>query len=317
MPFLSMADAYLHGGYSDLEAGVIKLLDEINPIAEHAIWRAVDGGAYTYRQEESLPNVIWRGANQPGSPSYGTINPRTERLMNLDGEVQIDLALIQLQGRGQKAVDLKTEQYDLMVQSASNAISQGFFEGDDVADINSIVGLRQRLTGNQVVNAAGTTGGTALTLAMLDQLISRVPFPANGKKVLYMNRNLSLQVTALLRAAGVSVVYNVSEPGKIGMQVDNYGGCPIKLVETTGTGATILDFDETVGTNATTASIYCVAWGMNAVQMLYGGGSKLLTVNDMGIMQTKRAVMGYLSMYPGVAIKHGRAGARLRGLTAA
>lgn len=312
MAVLTMADAVLHGGYTDLEAGVIKLFDEINPIAEHAVWVGIDGNAYTYRRQESLPSVTWRGVNQTITPTYGTINPLTEKVMILDGEVRIDRALIKTQGRGEKAVDLKTSQYDMMVQAASNAISQAFFEGDDEVDVNTLVGLRQRLTGNQVLNAA--TNATALTLGLMDQLIDLVPFPADGNKVIYENRTLRRKHNTLILAAGGSINISLTR-NSVGNMVDAYNDCPIKIVETTGDGSTILDFDETNGTSATAASIYVVAWGQNKVHMIYGGGDKMLEVQDMGEMQERRSIMGFLEMFPGMCIKHGRAAARLRGVT--
>ena len=309
----TMADAYAFGGYTDLEAGVIKMFDEINPIAKEAIWDGVDGASYKYRKQTSLPTTGWRLVNGTVTPSNGTVNEEVEKLLILTGEVRLDRAEVKLQGRGDKALSLKAEQYDMLVQSASNTLSQAFFEGDDIVDTASLVGLRNRLTGNQVIRAA--TNGTALTLALLDQLIAAVPFPANGKKVLYMNRTDSMTVTTLLRAAGVSSVHIIGKPGDTGMQVDSYGGCPIRIVETTGDGTSILSKDEQCGSSAVTSSIYCVAWGTNLVKMLYGGGDKILSVDDMGDMQERRSIMGFLEFYPGLAIKHPRAAARLRGIT--
>jgi hypothetical protein len=308
----TMADAYAFGGYTDLEAGVMKKLDEINPIVKEAIWTPVDGAAYKYRNRLSLPTTGFRHVNGTVTPSNGTINEEIEKLLILTGEVRLDRAEVKLQGRGDKAISLKADQYDMLVQSASNTLSQSFFEGDDIADTASLVGLRQRLTGSQVI-AVGSNGG-ALTLALLDQLIGLVPFPANGKKILYMNRTDAQTVTTLLRASGVSVIYNVSKPGDTGVQADSYGGCPIRIIENNDDATSILGKDEQCGSSAVTSSIYCVAWGTRLVKMLYGGGDKILSVEDMGEMQERRSIMGFLEFYPGLAMLHNRAAARLRGV---
>lgn len=309
---LTLAEAAQHDGYTGLEAGVIKMFAMQSPILELLPFSKIEGDAITYRTEISLPSVSWRAVNQTYSESTGTINPTTERLFILGGEVKIDRFILATQGKGRNGIEIKAQQYAMKAQAAANAFDQAFFEGDDLVDINSMVGLRRRLVGGQVLLAGA--GGATLTLSMLDQLIDKVPF---GDKHLFMNRGLRRKVTALIRAESGST-YIDTDQDKFGRQVMAYNGVPIHIIERQGDGSSILDFDEDPGDGvADTASIYCVSLGMDRVHGIYnsdGTGGKMATVEDFGEIQAAPQHLGRIEAYYGMAIRHGRSVARLRGI---
>jgi hypothetical protein len=307
---MTMAEAAQHNGQSPLEQGVIKMFAMESPILELLPFRKIEGDSITYRTEGTLPGIAWRAVNQTYTESTGTLNPTTERLFILGGEVKLDNFIVHTQGKGRNGIDVKAQQYAMKVQAASNAFDQAFFEGDDLVDVNSMVGLRRRLTGNQVILAGA--GGAALTLSMLDQLLDKVPF---GNVHLFMNRTMRRKVTALIRAESGSTMISTTID-TFGRQIRTYNEVPIHVVERQGDGSSILDFDEDPGDGvADTSSVYAVSFGLDRVHGIYNGpDGKMLQVHDFGEIQAAPQHLGRIEFYPGMAVKHGRAAARLRGV---
>ncbi len=310
---LSLGDVASQDGYNGLEKGCIKMFTQTSPILELLPWTKIEGDSITWRREAALPANAWRGVGGTYTESTGRIDPFTERLFINGGEVTADNFIIATQGKGENAIDIKASHYALKAQSVANAFDQAFFEGDDMADPNSMVGLRRRLTGSQVLTF-GATVGTALTLAQLDQLLDTVPF---ADKCLFMNRTARRKVSSLIQSQTGAFRIETTQDA-FGRQVMMYADTPIYVVERTGDGSTILDYDEDPGNGtAVTASIYCVSFGMNAVHGIYNStlGGKMIEVTDFGEIQAAPRHLGRIEFYPGMAIKHPRAAARLRGVT--
>lgn len=290
-----------------LKTAVAKIIHENSPVLDRLEMTPVQGNAYTYRKEHSLPSVAFRAIGGTYTANTGVINPVTETVTILGGEILIDNFLVKTQGN---IVDVKSREYRLKARAAAIAFNTAFFEGDSNTDANSFDGLRKRITGNQLIlNAAG---GGALTLDNLDKLIDAVPF---DDKVLYMNRTLRRKVTALVRAAGSGHGYTVDDVDKYGKQVTKYNGVPILIVERMDDASTILDFDEDPGDGTSDcASIYCISFGEDRVHGLLGAGGSW-EVKDFGEVTSSPGHLGRIELYPGMAVEHGRSVARLYGVT--
>jgi hypothetical protein len=309
---LSMSDAVAYGGFSDFDSGIYKRFTEISPVLALIPWMDVQGNSYTYTVEDSLPTASHRPVNGSYASTNGGVNKITEELKIIGVQGQLDRYFVKTQGRQNGAVDMKLALWDGMAQAVSNLFDQDFFEGDDTTDLNSLVGLRNRLTGNQVISV--TTNGGPVTLDLLDQLHDAVPF---GNKHDFMNRFTRRKINALLRAAGTSIQMIMS-PNEVGRQLEGYGDVPFHVVERTGDASSILGFDEQSGSSATTASIYCVAFGDDLVHGIYAGDSPGgLEVQDFGELQTSPQILGRLELYAHWALKHPRCAARLRSITQA
>jgi hypothetical protein len=309
---LLLSEAVQFDGYNGLEAAVIKMFMMESPILEELPFVGIEGDSYTYRTEASLPSVEWRVINGTYSDSAGTINPKVERLFILGGEVKIDRFILATQGKGSRGVDIKAYQYRMKAQAMSNEFDTAFFEGDDLVNPNQMVGMRRRLTGGQVLLQG--SGGAALTLAKLDQLLDTVVFP---NKRLYMNRTLRRKLTELVTTSGTGTSnYQITtDLDGFGRQITKYNGVPIRIVELKGDMSTILDFDEDPGDGASdTASVYCLAFGEDAVHGLYNGNNKVATVEDFGEQESAPVHMGRVEAYYGLCVKHGRGAGRLRGI---
>jgi hypothetical protein len=257
-----------------------------------------------------MPGIAWRAVNQTYTESTGIIVPRQEKLMIVGGEVFIDNFIVKTQTGQRGGLNAKVTQFEMKARALANEFDRAFFEGDDLVDTNELVGLRRRLTGNQVLLQAA--GGGALTLAKLNELLDAVPFP---NKHLFMNRTLRRKVTDLLNAVSGSA-YISWDQGTFGRQTMRYAEVPIHIIEETGTGSTLLDFNEDPGdATADTASIYCVSFGTDRVHGIRNGSNRVVDVEDFGEIQAKPGHLGRIEAYYGMAIRHPRAAARLRGIT--
>lgn len=295
--------------YTTQEMAVVQLLDQISPVLRRIPMSPVDGGSYTFHREEALPSAGWRSVNEGWSESTGRITKLQESLMILGGEFSVDRAILKMEPS--RALSEWTKQAKLKVKAVATEFDRAFFEGDDLTSPNQLVGLRRRLGGNQVQLMA--SGGGTLTLAALDELLDRVPFP---NKVMYLNRTLRRKITALCDAATGSRRVEVTQDG-FGRQKEMYGGCELAIVERSGDGSTFLDFDEDPGdATADCASIYVVSYGDELVKGLYAASAgKTIEVEDLGLIQASPVRKGRIEAYFGLAMEHPRAAARLRAIT--
>lgn len=309
---LTMADAAAYGGFDDFQSGLYKRFTEISPALEFLPWKQIQGNSLTYTVEDSLPTAAWRPVNGTTSSTNGTANKVTEELKIIYAQGQLDKYLVKTQGGQQGAVDMKVALWDGLAQAVSNSFDQGFWEGDEVVDVNSIAGMRQRITGNQAITV--TTNGGPLTIDLLDRTIDAVPF---SSRHIFMNRFTRRKLNALLRATGTSVQM-IMTPNEVGRQPEMYNDCQIHIVERTGDASTILGFDEVCGSSSVTASLYVVAFGDDLTHGIYAGDAPGgLDVTDFGELQTQPQMLGRLELYVGIVKKHDRAAARLRGITEA
>lgn len=299
-------------GDNKLRVGVIKIITERSPILKRVPWQTITGNAFSYDIEQSLPTLAFRGVGGTYTANSGVINRVTERLTIFGGEVKIDNFQVKTQGAGGAGVDVKVRQYRMKARALAIQFSENFFEADQDVTANAFTGMRRRIPSGQVVNA-GNTGAT-LTLDMLDQLIDKVIGAGDGAEI-YLNKTLRRKITALGRAgnSGGMPFIDIGDD-EFGHQVTKYNHVTLNIIERDDNEATFLDFDESDadagGGNLDTASIYAIRFGEEYVMGIQGGGGSM-EVHDFGEMQAEPAHLGRIEWYPGLAIPHPRAAARL------
>lgn len=278
-----------------MSAGVVEIFARTNPVLERMPFTNIGGSAYTYKIEDALPGIAFRGVGESYTSSTGVIAPQVERLTIAGGVSDFDRFTVKTQGGSRQ------EQDALKAKAFSLHWLKTFFDGDSEADPRQFDGINVRLTGNQVL---GTSGGAALTLDAVDELIDAVQ---GGPDVIFLNKTLRRKVNKLVRAAG-QATETVSDT--FGRQLMSYAGIPLVAVETDASGNEILGFDEDDGAgNADTSSLYAVKFGMDALHGIQNGA---MEVEDLGRMNdgvTYRTLIEWLS---GMVIKHPRSAARLR-----
>lgn len=288
-----------------LKSGVIETIAKNSGVLERLPFLPVSSNSYTYNLEETLPGIAFRAVGEGYTESTGVINPRTERLSILGGTSDYDRALIKTQG----SVNSLRAVHDAMkAKAASLKFTKTFFLGDSETNAKEFDGLEKRLTGDQVLAQGSTSGGDALTLAKLDELLDAV---VGGADCLFMNKRLRRKISELVRAAG-QATETVSDA--FGRQLSAYASVPIVVIEEDETGADILDFteDNPGGGTAASTSIYAVRFG--AGEYVSGIQCGTLDVLDMGLYAGGVAYRTLIEWICGMAVFHPKSGARLRGI---
>lgn len=307
MPALTLLES---AKYTDNKhkKGIYRIISERSPVSERLPFKQISGNAYTYDRELALSGVAFRGVNETYTRSTGVINPETERVVIMGGEIFIDRFQLKTSNR----YDLKATQWAMKAKAASLLFSATFFEGDSSANVREFDGLRNRLTGSQSILAG--TNGAAISLALLDQTLDTVVGDTPGNKVAYLNKRLRRDITNLGR--NISSGYSMIDTGNdaFGRQVTKYAGVPLLIVERDDNEATLLDFDETAGSSNVTSSMYVVRFGEEFVHGIVAGGSgpDVYDVNDES--DVAPGAIGRIDWYVGLCIVHPRGAARLRGI---
>lgn len=313
---LTLAQAALLS-QNQLQRGVQEIFVQESSVLDRIPLLTIQGNAYAYNKEASLPGVAFRSVNEAYTESTGTVVQATESLVILGGDADVDRFIVQTRGdlNDQRAIQTR-----LKVKSASYKFQDAFFNGDITVDPKGFDGLKKRLIGAQVIDA-GTNGipvlGNGGTDAhafydALDQLVAAVPglTPENG--AIYANRALQAKIrSAGRRLGGVETV----REDATGKRVLQWNGVPVLDPGQNLAGAEILGMNETQGSATTASSVYAVKFGSDETEQgvtgLTNGG---VQVDDLGQLQEKPAYRTRIEFYCGLATFGGKAAARLRGV---
>lgn len=291
-----------------LRAAVIEEYAKSSDLMLALPFQNIKGNAYTYNREDTLPGIGFRGINEAYSSSTGILNPQTESLVIAGGDLDVDVQLVEQLGQEQRSV-----QEMMKVKALGLTITDKFINGDSSTDAREFDGLKRRVTGTQLINAGATSGGDALSLAKLDELIDRVDMPTH----LIMSKAMRRLLSAAARTTTVTG-FTMHMPDGIGKPMAYYNGIPIMVLDygVSGTQDSILPFTEANpgGGTAASTSIYCVSLGDG---MLTGLQNKPPEARDLGELQSQPQYRTRVEWPMGLAIMHGRAAARLQGIKSA
>ncbi|QWY82284.1 major capsid protein [Gordonia phage Meyran] len=302
---------------SDQHARAIhEIFVQESPILDRLPLMDIEGNAYAYDLEATLPGVAFRGVNEAYVESTGTFNQATERLVILGGDADVDRFI---QKTRSNRYSQRAEQDKLKVKALSFKMNDHFINGDTAVDPKGFDGLKKRLVGSQVIDA-GTNGipivgnGTSDSHTFfdkLDELLAAVP----NADAIYANRQVrSKIISAGRRIGGVETV----REDTTGKRVAQWQGVPVLDLGDNLAGGQVIPQGETMGTSNVTSSVYAVRFGDSdgdqAVTGLTNGG---VMVDDLGQLQEKPAERTRIEFYCGLALFGGKAAARLRGVIAA
>ncbi|MEJ1931594.1 major capsid protein [Nostoc sp. NIES-2111] len=291
-----------------LAQGIVEVFASVNPVLQVMPFINIQGNAYSYNREGTLPGIAFRGINEAYTESTGVINPQTETLSIIGGDSDIDVALVKM---GVGSADIRAAHDAMKAKAASLSWLFNFFNGNNQADPRVFDGLQRRLIGSQLIDAGATSGGDVLTLDMIDRLLDAVE---GQPSALFMSRTLRRKVNALMRAAGAAIE-TVSDV--FGRQVQAYAGVPILTAPTDaalGSYGPLFPFTEANpgGGAAASASIYAVRF--DPADGVVGIQTGPMEVRDLGEQQAKPVYRTRTEWYSGFAVLHPRAAARLRGV---
>jgi hypothetical protein len=282
-----------------LRSAIIELYARDADILRVLPFDTIAGNALRYNREETLPGIGFRGVNEAYTESTGVINPMTEPLVIAGGDLDVDRFIVDTMGPDQRST-----QEAMKVKALAHRWARAFIKGDSLSEPREFDGLQVRLTGSQKITAGATSGGAALSLAKLDELLDAV----EGVTHLIMNRTMRRLLTAAARSTTVSgyVTYSQDEFGR---QISQYNDVPILIADQDNTGAEILPFTEAADAGGATAtSIYAVSLREGMLQGIQSGD---IDVRDLGELEEKPAFRTRVEWYSGIALFNPRAAARL------
>jgi hypothetical protein len=318
----------------DLQRGVLETFVMESVVLDRIPLMEIMGNSYMYNEEGALPGIEFRAVNAAYSESTGTVNQKSEKLVILGGDADVDTFIQKTRGN---LNDQRAIQDQLKVKAATYKFQDAFINGDTSVDANSFDGLKKRLTGGQVL-ALGTNGGPVLGnggtdvhtfLDFLDALIALVPGLTANNGAIFMNNFLRQKLLAGLRRVNIQVqqVGRLPEPlwqsaGSVGAlgqvnqaSLPTYNGIPLIDIGNKGDGTMILPQTETQGTAVDASSIYVVRFGSSeadqAVTGLTNGG---VDVRDLGEQQVKPAFRTRIEFFCGLGVFGGKAAARGTGV---
>jgi hypothetical protein len=297
----------------DLQRGVIETFVQNSPVLDRIPLMDIEGNAYAYNEEATLPGVAFRSVNEAYTESTGTVNQKSESLVILGGDADVDRFIVKTRGN---LNDQRAVQTAMKVKAASYKFQDTFFNGDVAVDTKSFDGLKKRLTGAQVLDAAtngmGPVAGGHDFFDALDALIASV---SGNVDALYANKSIIAKIMSSARRLGGAEMVTETLTQK---RIATYNGIPLLDPGTTAAGADILPQTETQGSSSVASSIYAVRFGQDegdqGVTGLTNGG---VMVDDLGQLQEKPAYRTRIEFYCGVAVFGGKAAARLRGVLSA
>lgn len=306
---LTLAESALLSS-DDLQRGVLETFVIESSVLDRIPLLTIQGNAYRYTKEATLPGVEFRAVNAAYAESTGTVNQSTESLVILGGDADVDTFLVQTRGN---LNDQRAVQTRMKVKAASYKFQDAFVNGDVAVDANSFDGLKKRLTGAQLIEAGaaglGPVAGGHSFFDKLDELMAAV---AGGPDALYMNRAIIAKIMSSARRLGGADFINEELTRK---RVPTYNGVPMLDIGTKADGTAIIPLNEPSG-DATpttdTTSIYAVKFGQDegdgGVTGLTNGG---VQVKDLGEIDSKPVYRTRIEFFCGMAVFSGKGAARL------
>lgn len=299
---LLQAAAQVAGEDQIKRAGIIELFAQPD-ILKVLPFIDIPGSAYAYMQEGQLSGVAFRGINESYDTSVGLVNPEVERLRIAGGDLDVDKSLVKTMGPG-----IRSTQERMKVKALSLYFAATILNGDSESDPRQFDGLRKRVTGTQLFAAGNSSGGDALSLAVLDDAIDQVEQPTHlimSKKM----RNLLSQAAKNPNVAG----YVTWDKNEFGERVMFYNDLPILVTDYDNDGKQVIDFNEANpgGGSAVGTSIYVVHIGDDGVSGIQNG---TMEVNDLGEMNDKPVLRTRIEWLCALVVLNGRAAARVWGI---
>ena len=285
-------------------ATVIEMFARVSAWLNSLVFNSIPGNAYAYNREGVLPGIAFRGTNEAYAESTGIINPMVEALRICGGDLDCDLALMQMFGKG-----IRAKHETMKIKALAQEVTRVLVKGDSIAQPREFDGLQARLAGLQVVlNTAGGASGP-LSLTQLDLAIDRTAAPT----AIWLNHAMRRRFTAALRTVAVSGQIIAEAKDAFGRPVITYAGLPLLAPYPDNDGAEVIDFLEAgTGGGAVSTSVYVVGVGEGKFTGIQNGA---MQVRDLGELNASPLMRTRVEWLMGMCLEHGRAATRVRDIT--
>lgn len=297
----------------DLQRGVVETFIWESVVLDRIPLLPIQGNAYAYNEEATLPGVAFRAVNTGYTESTGTVTQRTETLSILGGDADVDTFIVKTRGN---LNDQRAVQTRMKVKAAVATYQDAFINGDNGGNPEEFDGLKQRLTGGQVI-ATDTNGLPVLGAdddarhSFMDRVDELLTLVDGGADALYMNKSIRTKMAASARRLG----FWSRERDEFGKVVEFYNGIPMLDLGNDLAGTAILPQTEDQGTSTgVCSSIYAVHFSPDeseaGVTGLNNGG---IEVRDLGETDDAPVYRTRIEFFCGLAT-FGKGAARLTGV---
>lgn len=291
-----------------LQQGVIETFVQNAPVLQYLPFMEIQGNAYAYNREDSLPGIAFRGVNEAYTESTGAVNQLTESLAIMGGDADVDKFI---QKTRSNLNDQRALQTGLKTKAAAYKFQDTFFNGDVAVDSKSFDGLKKRLTGSQVITAAtnGLDIGVASNYDTFLEALDALLYQTRGRAdALYMDSKTMIRLNTIARKLG----FHEMTVDAFGRPVSAYNGVPIFDAGDNADGDKVIGHNETAGSATNTTSIYAVKFGADEFTSGLTNGGVMVT--DLGEVQDKPVYRTRIEFYTGLALFDGKSAARLSGI---
>lgn len=270
-------------------------------------FQGLSGPIYQGFRQAALPgSMAFRAINGAPTSGAGTITPFQESTYLVDHDIPIDAAVVRRGGDRRRAIEEKNGMAKL-----GELWIQNFVAGDNTTNPKVFNGLQKRSAkyNRNIDNAAGTSGGAAMSLYNLDNAIKNTRKPTH----ILMPFDFKPRMIQLARTQTLSG-YVVQTFDEIGRPKLSYSGLPILFGYEKDFHPPMLQFNETAagGGSAVTGSIYVCSFGEEG---LLGIQLMPMEVRDMGLLQDGITFNTHISWDVGLVDAHPFCFTRLSGIT--
>lgn len=279
-----------------LQAGVIETIVKESAVLQMLPFQEIVGNAYSYNVEKALPTVAFRNVNEAYTANEAQFEQRSESLVILGGDVELDRFIIQTLSNVNAQVAIQIAE---KAKAMANTFTKHFFKGSKATNAKAFDGIDVRVAGtSQELASAATTDEEIL--AELNELLDTV---RGGADALFMTKRTRRKMLAIMQK---SQHYIENGADAFGRPVSMYGGVPIMTVE-----------EDVLPTDATDplkpkADIYAIKFGVYThVAGLQNGG---VSIRQLGEATGKPAEITRIEWYVGLAMFNPYSAARLKGV---
>lgn len=268
------------------KAGILKTFADRSPLLAAIPTVSIQGHAYSWLREASLPSVTFRSLGESYTESSGTTEKLTETLKILGGDLDVDNFHVETGGPAIRTTH-EMMKATALAQKLGYTLIKGavITAGGATADSESFEGLQARYGGgfgSTAVSASGPNAAQlvanngasdALSLAKLDEAILKV----ENRTHLLMCQKMLVNITTKMRNSA-SITTSRNEFGQL---VTSYNGIPILIADQNGDQAG-LGFNEN---NDSTTSIYVLELSEMGLHMIQSPSG--IRVTDLGEQDSK------------------------------
>ena len=250
--------------------------------------------------------MAFRAINAASTSGAGQVTPFQEATFLIDHDITVDRAVVDRGGQRRRAWEEQMGMARIGELWVTN-----FLKGDNTTDNTVFNGLQKRSAkwGRSIDNAAGASGGAALSLTKLDWAIQNTHKPTH------------IIVPWAMRYRFIAAARNTSLSGfvmqtwdDVGRPKMSYAGLPLLFGYEKDLHAPILPFTETAvgGGSAVTTSIYVCSFGEGGLR---GIQIKPIEIRDVGLLQDSITYCTHVSWDVGLVDENMFCFTRLSGIT--